>query len=1052
MGKKGKNKNATVVNESSPKLEEVVEKKLEVKTEPPKVEIKKEPTVEIKPVEEKPKVIETSESNADTLKSKKKRNKNNKSNLYFLTHSNPFANKLLNLDQATEDAAESIQEAPKSEVVEIVKDDTVNDECPDANASDTLKRKRKRNRKKNTTGVEIATELKEENIEETPDIEQGDSSDTLKKKKRNRNKNKKTSNETLVNEALAAAATAPPPNISDISEGKSDNQSRKNKKQKRSDLTSKKTINDEIQERQDREQKEARDHICNEIAKREKLLSTIDMVFDIHKSEVELAKNQQESLKDLSSLAASSAPAPKQQAPQLLPKNDELVDKIEQALGVTKLEIKNVHSQQAFVGRLEDELAKVKQSKDKLLRGDYSEATPSNAVPPQIKEMTKQLCDLTKETPKSKDELIKEIQNRDKLMSEINRVLDTTKTEIEKVQKQQKIISNLEGELQKIKDQEFADTLMLLEEEALRDETPKKPSSSATASLLDALMANVGKLKEAQAMKDKSEDIGNVTEHKKASSPKNEKKSNKRPNKNDDNALIVEQKLPVEEKVDAPIVVEQVKQEKRIENKVEAKLEEIKVLKIEPNIDELKNVEEVLQVELQKHVVEQPKIIETHEVPSVEITTKQADEIKTTEKAPDNKSSKKHEKIKKDSPKGKSKNNQNNKKESSEMKQVEEQSTANQKLSMADMLKNAPDPTPEELKKNEEEINASKLEEVPIKLPEIEETKIELAPLARPESAIIEKPILPPPIVEDKKIEEIIKPIEVVVEQKAIVEADKKDEESMVVVSQAEVAQMMLEMEKNELADSKNAEGGDFASLVKDQKETVKSPITPKKDEKPSKSAKPSIVKTSGKGPQVKSTSPVKPATKIESTRPRPDVKKPQPPKALLKQQKSTEALPKAQESSLESSPKSAEIVSNVIEPIAIPSPQSSTPEKPKIPAKPDVQSKTVTTPPKPASSASPPRAQAGNVTKTTATSSPSRPTTKSNTPTPPQVSKPVSSPSNVTPTTPAANPRPTAPPPTTSSKPTNNQTKKSPPTKSNASKPAATIKQPKSNTNTVNN
>lgn len=94
MGKKGKNKNATVVNESSPKLEEVVEKKLETKVaEPPKVEIKKEqPKVEIKPVEEKPKVIEvkqeeskvveTPENNADTLKSKKKKNKNNKSNFY----------------------------------------------------------------------------------------------------------------------------------------------------------------------------------------------------------------------------------------------------------------------------------------------------------------------------------------------------------------------------------------------------------------------------------------------------------------------------------------------------------------------------------------------------------------------------------------------------------------------------------------------------------------------------------------------------------------------------------------------------------------------------------------------------------------------------------------------------------------------------------------------------------------------------------------------------------------------------------------------------------
>lgn len=93
MGKKGKNKNATVVNESSPKLEEVVEKKpetkVEVKAEPPKVEIKKEPKVEEKPKievkQEEPKVVETPENNSDTLKSKKKRNKNNKSNFFSPT-------------------------------------------------------------------------------------------------------------------------------------------------------------------------------------------------------------------------------------------------------------------------------------------------------------------------------------------------------------------------------------------------------------------------------------------------------------------------------------------------------------------------------------------------------------------------------------------------------------------------------------------------------------------------------------------------------------------------------------------------------------------------------------------------------------------------------------------------------------------------------------------------------------------------------------------------------------------------------------------------------
>jgi len=396
-------------------------------------------------------------------------------------------------------------------------------------STDTLKKKRRRNRKKNVNNV---GDVQEENIKEIirnePTVEivgEKSGEDTTSsqqntlKRKRNRNKNKTVINKEQ-NESIVEAAEKPLENeLPQQIEAKCDQKEkpepqRRGKKQKRFDLSSKKTISDELQERQEREQKEARDHIKNEIAKREKLLETIDLVLDCHKTEVELAKNQQESLKDVKMLSqealkirpqALPSKAPKQSSSKkTTPVEEELANKIEQVLGMTKLEIKNAQTQQAYVNRLEAEVAKVKQSKDILLGGQ-----PSSVVPPHIQKMAKEMRDIGKgDIPKTKEELIKEIESRDTLMSEINRVLDNTKSEINKVQKQQKIIQNLEVELHKMKDQEIVEKLMGLEQEELEDEEePQEPpppkQSPATASLLDALMANVGKLKEIQAMKEK---------------------------------------------------------------------------------------------------------------------------------------------------------------------------------------------------------------------------------------------------------------------------------------------------------------------------------------------------------------------------------------------------------------------------------------------------------------------------------------------------------------------------------------------------------------------
>lgn len=445
---------------------------------------------------------------------------------------------ILNVDTATGEIDSDKIEESKEEKAEIQKEklepNENKSEPPEENtlvevSKDTLKKKRRRNRKKNVCNVgDVQEENVKEIIQNEPTVEivgekSGESNTTSSqqntlKRKRNRNKNKtvinKEQNESIVKAVEKSLENELPQQIeAKCGQKEKPEPQRRGKKQKRFDLSSKKTISDELQERQEREQKEARDHIKNEIAKREKLLETIDLVLDCHKTEVELAKNQQESLKDVKMLSQEASKIRPQALPSKAPKQssskkstpveEELANKIEQVLGMTKLEIKNAQTQQAYVNRLEAEVAKVKQSKDILLGGQ-----PSSVVPPHIQKMAKEMRDIGKgDIPKTKEELIKEIESRDTLMSEINRVLDNTKSEINKVQKQQKIIQNLEVELHKMKDQEIVEKLMGLEQEELEEDEPQEPpppkQSPATASLLDALMANVGKLKEIQAMKEK---------------------------------------------------------------------------------------------------------------------------------------------------------------------------------------------------------------------------------------------------------------------------------------------------------------------------------------------------------------------------------------------------------------------------------------------------------------------------------------------------------------------------------------------------------------------
>lgn len=488
-------------------------------------------------------------------------------------------------DETADETSQVEATAPDAKPLEI----PVEKEVENASNTETLKKKRKRNKKKsNAAGddeekpeivavkEEPKVEPKAEALPEPSDEATAGSNDTLKKGKKNKNKNKnKASDESsLVVEEVKVEEPKVDAKLAERIEPQAEalkNDPRKGKNKKRGD--SKKSILDELQERQEREQLEAKTQLQNEIVKREKLLEKIDMVLDCKKSEAKVAQDQQESLKDLSELASKSAPV----AAAKEPEQDALVDKIEQVLGVTKLELKNVQNQQAFVGRLETELAKVKETKEKYFRGETAEASTSAdpKLPEHIEKLNRGIKDVKDVKPKKKEDLIKEIESRDILMAEINKVLDTTKNEIEKVQKQQKIIANLETELHKIKEAEISEKILEVTEKMEKEEAiaeheplPTMKPSSASASLLDALMANVGKLKEAQALKQQQkEEAKEVFEE--------VKKQEQKPVESQ--AVVIKKQKTVE--LSKNLLSE------KIAKLVDSKIEEIKVE--QPNVEEL---------------------------------------------------------------------------------------------------------------------------------------------------------------------------------------------------------------------------------------------------------------------------------------------------------------------------------------------------------------------------------------------------------------------------------------------------------------------------------
>lgn len=278
------------------------------------------------------------------------------------------------------------------------------------------------------------------------------------------------------------------------------NLKKKRKRNKNKSGVSKKSLFEEINEKRNIEQQEARNRIKNEIAKREKLLQKIDMVLDCKANEAKLAQDQQESLKDLCNLTSESGSSkvPEQGLNQP-------ILKIEQVIAMTKLELKNAHSHQEYVGRLEKELNKVKENKNKYFEGDV--AGFDQKFPEHIEKLSKEIKDFKDIQPRKKEELLKEIESRDVLMTEISKVLDNTKKEIEKVHKQQKIIANLESTLHKIKENEIGEKLKSIGKEFHETDNVAHYTPLATispsASLLDTLLANVSKLKEAQGQMQK---------------------------------------------------------------------------------------------------------------------------------------------------------------------------------------------------------------------------------------------------------------------------------------------------------------------------------------------------------------------------------------------------------------------------------------------------------------------------------------------------------------------------------------------------------------------
>ena len=738
--------------------------------------------------------------------------------------------------------------------------------------SETLKKKRKRNKNKKTNSVVIDEDVPEKG--ECPEVETPKASrtepenasetSTMKKRKRNKNKNKNKSGSEepavveevieekvvqKIQEKIEARVEALPAPVEVKKVDPPKPEPRTKGKQKPN------SIPDELKIKQEREQQEARINLKNEIERREKLMEKIDQVLDNRKSDAKLAKDQQALLGNMSK-ELSKVKIP--EMPDFLDTEpDVLFNKIEQVLGVTKLEIKNVQNQQAFVGRLEHELAKVKQTKDKYLRGETASTSnePETPVklPDHIEKLKQELMEIKKDAPKRpKEELIREIESRDLLMEEINKVLDTTKTEIKKVQKQQKIIANLETELYKIKDKEIDDSIKYVADHMDDEAPPEQRAASGTSNLLDALMANVSKLKEAQALKKQKAD-----EEKPKSGDKSqkEKKSAEAKQRAEAKAVEVIQVSPKEEQKQSASKPESPKMDSKKSSKDQKSkqkpvatptVETVKPVEITKPVEVVKEAPKSIVQEAPKGVIQEtPKTIVQEaskvevkkeqpkkEEPKVELKKEQTKEEKPKTELPKTEQTKiqektaepmkqvekpiettklpenKNEKQKKESPKNAQKNkNNNNKKESpAPVKKIETPEIVpvvvpaaieawGCKLSMAEMLKNAPLPT------------ETPIVEVPAKLETVDEIKIETVA-----SKAIE---IPKPVEIPKKIEEMIPMV--------------KDEvfnviDDMVIVEKAEVeaAQAADQSETNEsLGNSKNAEGSGFVSAV--SKDDVKS-------------------------------------------------------------------------------------------------------------------------------------------------------------------------------------------------------------------------------------
>lgn len=662
------------------------------------------------------------------------------------------------------------------------------------------------------------------------------------------------------------------------------------------------SIPDELKIKQEREQQEARINLKNEIERREKLMEKIDAVLDNRKSDAKLAKDQQTLLGNMSK-ELSKVKIP--EMPDFLDTEpDVLFNKIEQVLGVTKLEIKNVQNQQAFVGRLEHELAKVKQTKDKYLRGETastsSEPEAPVKLPDHIEKLKQELMEIKKDAPKRpKEELIREIESRDLLMLEINKVLDTTKTEIKKVQKQQKIIANLETELYKIKDKEIDDSIKYVADHMDDEAPPEQRAASGTSNLLDALMANVAKLKEAQALKKQKSEEDKPKSGEKA--PK-EKKSSESKQKAETKAAEVVQAAAVESPKEEQKQVASKPESPKADPKKSPKDQKKQKQVVVPTVEAVKPVEVIKPVEIIKPVEvvkEEPKPIVkeapkpiVQEAPKAEVKKEQlkkdepnielkkeqpkqeqpkiqekvAEPLKQEEKpieTPKHSENKNHDKQKNGSPKNAQKNKNNKKESPVPVKKIETPELVpvvvpaaieawGCKLSMAEMLKNAPLPS------------ETPIVEIPAKLETVEEINIE---------TVASKPIEIPKLVEiPKKIEEIL-PI--------VKEEANKIIDDMVVVDKAEVeaAQAAEQSETNEsLGNSKNAEGSGFVSAVsKDDVKSLKNDQNATKSKSPVKNvpnirSAPANKSTASKSPVSKTTPPAAATAAVPKAKPAPKV------------------------------------------------------------------------------------------------------------------------------------------------------------------------------------